>query len=82
MNPATGREFSFTNPQDDPQLYPPIPDGFTYNLDGTVRAIPQAPRLSDTRTVYEETIFKGRKIEITGNDIMYTRKPHSPTKHK
>ena len=82
MDPATGREFSFTNPQDDPQLYPPIPDGFTYDLDGTVRAIPQAPRLSDTRTVYEEPIFKGPNIEITGNYIMYARKLYSPAKHK
>jgi hypothetical protein len=52
MNPATGREFSFTNPQDDPQLYPAAPAGFEYNLDGTLSAIPRAPNLQDDYKLY------------------------------
>lgn len=40
MNIDTGREFPFTNPQDDPQLYAPPPPGFSYDLDGRLRAIP------------------------------------------
>jgi hypothetical protein len=52
MNPATGREFSFTNPQDDPQLYPAAPARFEYNLDGTLRAIPRAPNPRDDYKLY------------------------------
>ena len=36
MNIETGREFSFTNPQDDPELYPPLPPGFRYTIYGKV----------------------------------------------
>jgi len=41
MNRTTGREFSFTNPQDDPHLYPQPPAGFSYDLDGTLKAEPR-----------------------------------------
>ncbi len=41
MDIATGREFSFVNPQDDPELYPNPPDGFTYNIDGKLVGIPK-----------------------------------------
>ena len=40
MNPKTGREFSFTNPQDDPDLYPTPPKGFQYDLNGKLVIIP------------------------------------------
>lgn len=40
MNIETGREFSFTNPQDDPQLYPQLPHGFRYDVYGNVINIP------------------------------------------
>lgn len=40
MNIDTGREFSFTNPQDDPELYPPAPPGFSYDLSGRLMALP------------------------------------------
>lgn len=40
MNIETGREFSFTNPQDDPDLYPRPPPGFSYDLEGRLRATP------------------------------------------
>jgi hypothetical protein len=40
MNIATGREFEFKNPQDDPHLYPKPPAGFYYRYDGTLAAIP------------------------------------------
>ena len=39
MNINTGREFDFKNPQDDKHLYPELPEGFRYNLDGTLSAI-------------------------------------------
>jgi hypothetical protein len=42
MDPATGREFSWTNPQDDPELYPTPPPGFRYDLEGHLVAIPKA----------------------------------------
>lgn len=32
--------FHFTNPQDDPKLYAKPPDGFAYQIDGSLRAIP------------------------------------------
>lgn len=41
MDPNTGREFSFTNPQDDPEAYPRLPDGFHYGLDGSLVGIPR-----------------------------------------
>ena len=34
MNIDTGREFNFTNPQDDPDLYPTPPTGFSYDING------------------------------------------------
>ena len=37
MNIETGREFSFTNPQDDPHLYPKLPIGFSYDIYGKIR---------------------------------------------
>lgn len=40
MDITTGREFPFTNPQDDPQLYPEPPPGFWYDLDGRLCAMP------------------------------------------
>jgi hypothetical protein len=40
MDPRTGREFNFTNPQDDPELYPSPPAGFQYDIDGHLIAIP------------------------------------------
>lgn len=40
MDPATGREFSFVNPQDDPDMYPAPPPGFQYDIDGKLYAIP------------------------------------------
>lgn len=40
MNSDTGREFDFTNPQDDPRLYAPPPTGFAYRYDGTLVAAP------------------------------------------
>lgn len=36
MNITTGREFSHTNPQDDPKLYPRLPEGFLYDYNGRV----------------------------------------------
>lgn len=44
MNIETGREFGFTNPQDDPHLYAAPPPGFSYNIDGTLRAVPSYNR--------------------------------------
>lgn len=38
MDITTGREFPFSNPQDDPHLYPVPPNGFMYNIDGTLTA--------------------------------------------
>lgn len=38
MNLHTGREFDWTNPQDDPHLYPPAPDGFDYDRYGNLVA--------------------------------------------
>lgn len=40
MNSETGREFDFTNPQDDPHLYASPPPGFAYRYDGTLVASP------------------------------------------
>lgn len=42
MNIQTGREFTFTNPQDDPHLYANPPAGFSYRYDGTLIAVPRA----------------------------------------
>ena len=39
MDPKTKREFSFTNPQDDPDLYPTPPKGFCYELNGDLTPI-------------------------------------------
>lgn len=53
MNIETGREFSFTNPQDDPDRYPVLPPGLFYSYDGTVRALPvhtPPPKLNDKLT--------------------------------
>jgi hypothetical protein len=44
MNCDTGREFDFTNPQDDPHLYAPPPTGFAYSYDGTLVAAPMTSR--------------------------------------
>lgn len=43
MNVSTGREFSYTNPQDDPHLYPAPPSGFQYDCEGRLCATPQEP---------------------------------------
>ena len=43
MNIDSGREFSFTNPQDNPELYPTPPKGFGYDLDGHLIALPKIP---------------------------------------
>ena len=40
MNINTGREFSWTNPQDDRELYPRPPPGFYYDLSGRLAAKP------------------------------------------
>jgi len=34
MDITTGREFKFTNPQDDPNLYPEPPKGYEYSIYG------------------------------------------------
>lgn len=49
MDIKTGREFAFTNPLDDPQLYPRPPPGFHYGYDGTLKAAPynQVPTTSN-----------------------------------
>lgn len=41
MDVTTGREFSETNPQDDPHLYPRLPAGLSYDFNGNVRAMPR-----------------------------------------
>ena len=41
MNLETGREFGFTNPQDDPHLYATPPPGFSYSYDGTLVGVPR-----------------------------------------
>lgn len=41
MNIKTRREFTFKNPQDDPDLYPPPPPGFQYDFDGSLMEIPR-----------------------------------------
>jgi len=44
MDPTTGREFNFPNPQDDPQDYP-NPPGWSYDFDGNTRkeVVPVSP---------------------------------------
>ena len=51
MNCETGREFNFTNPQDDPHLYAPPPVGFAYSYDGTLVAVPMTSRPT-SNTIY------------------------------
>lgn len=41
MDIETGREFSWTNPDDDPELYPTPPPGFYYDLEGRLVAKPK-----------------------------------------
>src|ERR1700722_18995971 len=36
MNIFTRREFSWVNPQDDPDLYPILPQGFQYDVYGNI----------------------------------------------
>lgn len=38
MNIETGREFSWPNPQDDPDMFPPPPAGFAYNAEVVLAA--------------------------------------------
>ena len=45
MNIYTRREFSFINPQDDPQLYPKLPKGLEYTIYGDI--IPQYVATTD-----------------------------------
>lgn len=40
MDITTGREFPYTNPQDDPELYPRLPPGLRYSYDGSIHAEP------------------------------------------
>lgn len=62
MNCQTGREFNFTNPQDDPQLYPKLPEGFHYDLYGNVKAIPVfQPKLQEKKPNHMQ--IKPKKIE-------------------
>jgi hypothetical protein len=44
MNINTGREFSFTNPQDDRDSFSTPPQGFRYNYDGHLQGVPQTSR--------------------------------------
>lgn len=37
------REFPFRNPQDDPHLYPKLPDGQYYGIDGEIHVRPKIP---------------------------------------
>lgn len=80
MNIETGREFGFTNPQDDPQLYPRPPSGFRYNIDGTLQAIPfynsavnrpfQPPRTSQNR-VYPTPTTTNPAATLNQSEIQY-----------
>ena len=41
MDITTGREFPFTNPQDDPGMYPRPPPGFGYDYQGRLVGVPR-----------------------------------------
>ena len=55
MNIETGREFSFTNPQDDPHLYPKLPSGFYYDLNGRVVALPVNKKIDNKKYPIRKT---------------------------
>lgn len=44
MDITTGREFKFTNPQDDPNLYPKPPKGYEYSIYGDLYKV-KAPSI-------------------------------------
>ena len=50
MNINTGREFDFTNPQDDPQKYATSPPGFRYDWKGRLVANPMSNNMSNYNT--------------------------------
>jgi hypothetical protein len=88
MNIDTGREFEHTNPQDDRDVYPELPSGFGYNIDGTVvgRPSPNRPghsrRLSRRFSVQKEDIrmeFKEFLSEMLNKTIQVY---HDPTTDK
>lgn len=58
MNIDTGREFPFTNPQDDPECYQPPPSGFDYDYNGRLIARPiyDMSKKNDNRGYYETNI--------------------------
>jgi hypothetical protein len=41
MDSTTGREFKHVNPQDDPDVYPELPSGFMYGVDGRIIGSPE-----------------------------------------
>lgn len=74
MNSETGREFSFTNPQDDPDLYPTPPPGYHYDLEGMLK---QTPMDFLCGPDYYEVTQKRKEVRDTEIIIKDIRKENS-----
>lgn len=75
MDPATGREFSWPNPQDDPELYPKPPPGFQYDTEGRLVGIPK-PRPKAGRPI----AVPMEPLEIIyGTNEIVVKEPKEPT---
>lgn len=71
MNVETGREFPFTNPQDDPELYRTPPSGYQYDLEGRLVALPRFFGKPRHGTNYSTTTMKhpGVKCDLCRKGI-------------
>jgi hypothetical protein len=87
MDSTTGREFKHVNPQDDPDVYPELPSGFMYGVDGRIIGSPErrpghGRRLSRRFSIQKEDVrleFKEFLSEMLNKTI---KAYHDPTVDK